>query len=239
MLVGSNGLDKTGKSEFWLSAPGPIGCVNLDIGLEGVVEKWVKRNKKVWVLDFNIPPVTPKGTPMTQAEYIQYFSKTRVAYETLISHRDVRTVVVDTGSEWWDLAKLAEFGTITPKVDVRNRFQPLNQLFRSLIRRAYDSDKNLIITHKMKPNYMTTTKPDGSTTDSWDGKSYKKSGFSDDAYLIQVNIEHLYEGGQFGIRILNCRQNMTIAGYEMTQSECNFSTLGTLVFPDTVERDWQ
>lgn len=238
LLVGSQGLDKTGKTEFWLSAPGPIGCINLDIGLEGVVEKWTKRGKKVWVATYNIPPVGANGKPLTQNDYIQFFLKTRAAYEGMLTNKDIRTVVVDTGSDWWELAKLAEFGKVNPAVDIKQAYQALNQLFRSLIRRAYDTDKNLIITHKMKEKYTSKVGANGKAIDSWDGSSYKKVGFGEDHYLIQVNVEHTFRDGQFGIKILNCRHDMSLAGYEMAGEECNFTGLGQLIYPDSKAEDW-
>lgn len=239
LLIGSQGLDKTGKSHFWLSAPGPIGCINLDIGLEGVVEKWIKRGKKVWVASFNIPPINAQGKPLGQADYVPIFKKTQAAYEAMLSNKEIRTVVVDTGSDWWDLAKLAEFGSVSPRVDVKQAYQALNQLFRSLIRRAYDTDKNLVITHKMKEKYTRTTDSSGKSSDSWDGKSYKRVGFGEDNYLIQVNIENTYRNNQFGITILNCRQDMGLAGMELEGEDCSFAALGQMIYPETTAKDWE
>lgn len=238
LLVGTQGLDKTGKTHFWCSAPDPIGVINLDIGLEGVVEKWIAKGKRIWTMDVNIPPITDEGKQVAQVEYIKYFVKTRSAFEGMLKSKEIRTVVIDSGSDWWDLAKLAEFGKINPAVDVKQAYQGLNQLFRSLIRRAYETDKNLIITHKMKEKYSRTTSSSGQSFDSWDGKSYKRTGFGEDNYLIQVNIEHYHQGGAFGIRVINCRQDMGLAGMELGQDDCSFLTLAQMIYPETKEKDW-
>lgn len=231
LIIGSQGLDKTGKTEFIFSAPGPIVGVNLDIGMEGVAEKWVKK-KKIWVYNFNVPPIS------SQKSFIDIFNRTRGAFESAITNKDARTVFVDTATEWWELARLAEFGQLAPAVDIKRAYGPLNQLFRGLIRMAYDTDKNLILTHKLKEQWATITE-NGKPKDSWDGSSYKRAGFGESGYLIQVNIEHFHRDGQFGMKVINCRQNMNIAGMEFGQDGCSFTDLATSVFDDTTAKDWE
>jgi len=90
----------------------------------------------------------------------------------------------------------------------------------------------------MKEKYTRKTGSDGKISDSWDGESYKRTGFGEDGYLIQVNLEHCYKDGHFGIRILNCRQNMSLTGYEFQDGECTFTNLGVCVYEGTTEADW-
>lgn len=235
MLVGSQGLERTGKTNFWLTAPDPIAGVNMDIGLEGVVEKWSKK-KKIWVASFNIPPIT------NQKSYIDYFKRVEAAYHGAVEHKDVRTVVVDTGDELWELMRLAEFGQLNPAADIKRAYPPLNQLYRGLIRMAYDSGKNMVVTHKVKELWTSKEVSRGgsvSTVDSWDGKSYRRAGFGDSDYLIQVNLEHYRRDGKFGMRITNSRQSMAVAGYEFEEDECTFQNLGVTIFDGTTMDDWR
>ena len=134
-----------------------------DIGMEGVAEKWVKK-KKIWVYNFNVPPIS------SQKSFIDIFNRTRGAFESAITNKDARTVFVDTATEWWELARLAEFGQLAPAVDIKRAYGPLNQLFRGLIRMAYDTDKNLILTHKLKEQWATITE-NGKPKDSWNSRA--------------------------------------------------------------------
>lgn len=228
LLVSSEGKEKTGKSEFWMSAPGPIAGINLDTGTEGVIEKWAKK-KNIWMLNFNIPPVSPNN----RQEYISMWAKSKAAYDKALAHPDVRTVVVDTNSDWWELARLSEFGSLSPAVDVKRAYPPLNMMFRSIIRNAYDTNKNLILTHKVsevwKKNAAGQDAPSG---------DFERTGFKEDGYLIQVNIVHKYEDGEFKMEVKNCRQNMDLAGFEFTGKECSFPDLAAMVFGNNPS-DWK
>lgn len=235
MLISSQGLEKSGKTEFALSAPGPIAIINMDDGLEGVVEKWVKK-KRLWIAHFPIPPMGDKNT------YLAIWRRTEDAFMKALANKDVRTIMIDTGSDWWELCRLAEFGALSPAVDIKRAYGPLNQKFRSFIKAAYQTDKNLIMTHKMKELYtvkQVVVNGQMKNQDSWDGESYKRTGFGENNFLIQVNLEHRYRGGKFETEIINCRQDMSIAGYVMDQKESNFQTLGTMVFEGTSKEDWQ
>lgn len=233
ILIASQGLDKCGKSNFWMTAPGPIAGINLDIGLEGVIHKHSKK-KSVWVMTLNIPvsPTTKRPT------YEDYWKRSEQAYMTALHHKDVRTVVVDDGTNWWELMRLAEFGTTSPReASGQLAYGPINQLWRSLIREAYNTDKNLIITHKVKEVWTSTKGAGGKQERSWDGETYQRAGFNEQGYLIQANIEHFRRDGEFGIRVLNCRQNMSLAGYEFGEDECDFPTLASTVFGND-KKDW-
>lgn len=234
LLIASQGRDKSGKTEFGFTAPSPIAVISMDIGLEGVVEKWVKRGKKIWVAHFNVPPV------VNQSEYLGVFNRTRDAYYKAISHKDVRTVLVDTGTDWWELARLAEFGQLSPAADIKRAYAPLNQLFRSLLKMGFDTNKSIIITHKMKENWTIKQLANGKVQDVADG-TYSRAGFSESEYLVQANIEHRYnrDTGKFEIEILNCRQNMNMTGMTLIGDECTFANVGSLIFEGTSVQDWQ
>lgn len=237
MILGTQGLDKSGKTQFALTAPSPIAIINMDDGLEGVVEKWVKLGKKIWVCQVKVPAIATKDA------YLTSWRKSEDAYIKAFQNKDVRTVFVDTATDWWELIRLAEFGSLTPKGDIRQMYGPLNQKFRSMLRLAHGTDKNLIISHKMKKEYITKTVSENNkavTKDVWEG-NYEKVGFKEDGYIVQANLWHRYNTnkGQFETEITNARQDMTLAGYVMGQDECNFATLGTLLFNGTVEEDWQ
>ena len=182
--------------------------------MEGVAEKWVKK-KKIWVYNFNVPPIS------SQKSFIDIFNRTRGAFESAITNKDARTVFVDTATEWWELARLAEFGQLAPAVDIKRAYGPLNQLFRGLIRMAYDTDKNLILTHKLKEQWATITE-NGKPKDSWDSRATNALDLARAATLSSP-IEHFhiaapwYEG-------YHLPSEHDIAGMgEFGQDECSFT----------------
>ena len=50
MVVALDGLEKMGKTSWALTAPGPIALQNLDIGAEGVIQKF-QSEKQIWLAE--------------------------------------------------------------------------------------------------------------------------------------------------------------------------------------------
>src|SRR5712664_1628954 len=53
IIAASYGEVGTGKTSFWLGAPGPIVVQTLDQGLEGVVERFTA-NKEIYVANYDL-----------------------------------------------------------------------------------------------------------------------------------------------------------------------------------------
>src|SRR3989442_15827804 len=66
VVLSIEGLEKQGKSHLALSAPGPMGIINMDLGLEGVVHKFA-RDKKIYVSSYQLPSTT-RGNAQEVAE---------------------------------------------------------------------------------------------------------------------------------------------------------------------------
>jgi hypothetical protein len=197
--------------------------------LEGVIRKHSK-NKKMWIYTENVPPMMHNHN-----EYKVYWDKVRKAYEAAVNNKDVRTVVVDTGGDMWELMRLAEFGTVTPS----NRsgqlaYASANALYRGLIRMVYESDKNLVMTHKLSKKWETQA--DGSK--AFKGQ-YERDGFGESQFLVQVNVRHLKVDSKFSINIINCRHDPDLDGMDLEGDDCSFKGLGKIVFPGTTDADWK
>lgn len=234
LVVGVEAMEKEGKTTFALTAPDPIAVINMDVGMEGVVDKWVKK-KKVWVATIGYRDVKdPK-------EWVRARDTMEQAYLDALADKDTRTLVMDTGTEVWELERLAEFG----KIDhiKPHHYGPVNARMRDLIKRVYDTGKNLIILHKMKEQYVD---------DKATGRMIR-SGFGDMPYIMQVNVrlwrrskeEKKKKGGEpvkgdltFGLTVLDCRQNAELTGEVLEEPMNDFATLATMVYPDTKEEDW-
>lgn len=220
LIFASNGLEKCGKNHFGLTAPGPIFGQYFDPGgLEGMAEK------------FLVAPLGPK-----EINYASYrFNKRKddqntaqeVKEQFLKDYADAlgwaRTIQWDE-SEFWEVCRFAEFG----RESARGReYGPLNGEYRGLLMDAYDAGVNLQLIQKVKEAWEDD-KPTG---------KMKPTGFTQAQNVVQVNLRHswsLDEG--FQVEIVNCRQNMAIAG---TVADLNFVELAQMVYPDTTEGDWR
>jgi hypothetical protein len=222
LVVSVEGEEKKGKTSFALSSAGPIALLNFDLGLEGVVEKWIKV-KKVWVSEFDYRDAT------SVKQWEEMWEKMKGAYMEALKSPKVRSVVIDTATEAWELLRLARFGKLTQVMP--HHYAIPNAEFRDLIRKAYQHDKNLILVHKMKPEYVG----DKST-----GRLVR-SGYGDTPYLVQLSLK-VYrdpESSAFGVKVLSCRHNGSLEGTEFPEPMNTFPCVAAEVWEGTTAEDWE
>jgi hypothetical protein len=218
LIVSVEAQDKEGKTEFGLSAPKPLCLINQDIGLEGVIEKHVKKKEKIYVADFDYRDAT------SVQEQQKMWENAKKCYLDALKSPEIKTLVWDTATEGWELIRLARFGKLTQVMP--HSYGPVNAEFQDLIRKAYDTDKNVIFLHKLKRQYIND-KPTG---------VMERAGFGNIGYLVQINIRLIREMGEegrgFGMKIINCRYDANLAGQEVWEPMSNFETLFSLIYPE-------
>lgn len=221
LILSLEGQEKMGKTTFALSAPGPIALFDLDIGLEGVLDKVIGK-KEIYVASFDYRDAT------NQQEWLDQWEALKKAYYSALKDKEIRTLVIDTASELWELVRLARFGKLAQVQP--HHYGPVNTEFRDFLRKAYDVNKNLILLHKRKAEYVNNQKTGG----------MERAGFSDIGYLVQVNIIcwRDVEGDGFGLTVKDCRQTPELAGYQMTEPMNTFPFLAAMVLPETSPDDW-
>lgn len=224
IIMSISGLEKQGKTHFSLTAPGPIAFFSTDIGEEGVVGKFTK-DKEIFIM--NIDKIDDDSANQAPAE----FSRFKAAYLAILRGKEVRTIIIDTATEIWELLRMARFGRLTQVMPYM--YGPVNAEYRALIREAYNWDKNLILIHKMKAQYINDKKTG----------EFERSGFSDTGFLVQVNTQiYRYspaDGGEFVLWIKDCRQNPDLAGEEMEGPMANFQMLASSILPDVDIKEWE
>jgi hypothetical protein len=229
IILSVEAREKRGKTNFALTAPDPHAIFDFDTGMEGVVEKFAD-SREIYVGDYR----RNADKLLTQAEWTEIFLKFKMEYQKSLQDPDIRTVTLDTATEAWELLRLHKFGKLSQVMP--NMYGPANDEFRGLIRAAFGSDKNLILLHKMKDEYVASK-----ATPSISNRTgnYIRTGFADTPYLVQMNIrlDRTEEDG-FTCEILDCRQNPMIAGMVLFNDDITFQNVATLVFPDTSEEDW-
>lgn len=240
MVVAVEGREKDGKTSFAISAPAPIAIFNLDTGLEGVIEK-VAYEKEIIQCEVDYRDATNAN------EWVKMWEHVKKSYYNALNS-NVRTIVMDTASEMWELVRLARFGKLTQVMP--HHYGPVNTEFRDLIRAVYKTDKNLVLLHKLKEEYINDKKT---------GR-YERAGFKDVAYQVQINLRvwrrqgeeeetgrgrknvltaDIAHTGNFGFTIIDCRMDASLAGMEIEEPMNTFSMLGQMVYPETEPEDWE
>jgi len=220
------GLPKHGKSTFALTAPKKIAYMNFDKASE---EDVLMYNASEDILFKNYWPAGHE-----QQDYMDIWDEFAKDYRTLLRADDIRTIVWDTGTELWNVLRMAFLGKLT-KVMPHN-YVEVNSEYRRLLDDAQHSKKNLIIPQKLKAEYV-----EGQTTGN-----YEISGFSESKYVVQVVTQikrELTEGGvpYFVLKVVDSSKNlMDCLNVELSSLDdaCNFQMLGLTVMPETNEEDW-
>jgi hypothetical protein len=231
LIIQVEGHEKTGKTHFALTAPGPIAYFGLDIGDEGVIEKFLAQGKEIITPDdsVRVPNVVEMHVDGPKMDAAPAWEQMKRAFIAACKSPQIRSIVWDTATEVWELIRLARFGKLAQVMPVQ--YGPVNAEMRGLIRIAYDSNKNFIMLHKMKAEYVN---------DKRTGK-YERAGFNDTEYIVQVNLRTIHdpESGEFGIEVINARQNMTLCGQIFMGDLCAFPMLATMIMANTSPGDWE
>lgn len=224
LVVSLAGREKTGKTHFSLTAPSPIIYFNVDIGTEGVVGKFQEQGKQVVIYDVRVPRESASKDVWTNM-WTDFKVKVRKAYEIKSG-----TVVWDTATEVYELARLSHFGRLT---EVKpSDYSVVNNEWRDVLRIAYDSPVNTVFIHKMRAIWRVVP-TSGGRSQLTKTNDFELSGFGDMDYLTQLNLITYREDGDtgpdFSAFIKDCRQEPNVAGQVLRGPMCNFEFLLSLV----------
>ena len=217
LVASVDGMPKTGKTHFALTAPEPIFFINIDIGTEGVVDKFQAEGKRIYLYDVRVPRTASKEI------WVPMWENLKKIFEK-VYQVGAGSVVVDTDTEAYELARLAKFGKLVQVLP--QHYAEVNNEYREVLRLAYDSAMNSIFIHKMKPKYINNARTN----------EYEPSGMSDMEYNVQTNItmyrEDTDEGPEFSAFIKDCRHNPIVNGEWLKGEMCSFEFLLSLIHGD-------
>ena len=240
LIVSVEALEKQGKTHFALTAPGEIAYHNFDVGLEGVIEKF--DTSRIHVADYPRPKmayVAGGETAIAEAAE-QVWGKFVRDQEGALAAPTIRTLVWDTATENYEVLRLARFGKLTQVMP--HHYGPVNSEYREQLRKVYDTDKNLILLHKLGAEWENYTDATGREKGRKTGR-YERKGFNDIGFAVQVIVRSYRDydqpGAPFCLTVLDCRQNPAIIGETLQGELCAFPYLAMLVYPGTSLEDWQ
>lgn len=237
LIVALDGLEKEGKTHFALTAPGPIAYQGLDIGTEGVVEKFIAK-KPIYMAEYGFQVEKGDNQDATMKKAAPVFESFIKDYKEVMlpgfKSGKIRSGIWDTGSDIWGLQRLARLGKLSQVMP--HHYTALNAEYQNLIREVYETSGNLIILHKLKPEWKDNpTTGKGNKTGQ-----FERDGFGGTGFLVQVNATAWREkpNGDFHITVRDCRQNPLVAGLDLAGEMATFPWLATFVYPGTSLEDW-
>jgi hypothetical protein len=245
--------EKVGKTHWAMTAPGPIAVISTDTGTREIVERFIRETGKKIVfcqLTAAAALLDAKRGDAGAGEW----SRAKDAIYSVVGDCGIRTLVIDTATEVWELCRLSAFGKLA-QVKPQHYAIP-NGEFRNLLKYCYEDrpDLNAVWIHKHKKEYKGSIKDD---TSNWTGK-YERSGMADVPFLVDVvveqfkrverddeNLSHLY----FGMRVMDsrlkpeyvvgCEFETEAGGGPGAPDQCSFTTLAMSVWPDTTPEYWR
>lgn len=182
--------EKQGKTRFGLTMPAPIGFLNFDEGDEGLIAQFP--DKEIYKADYPVVDKTGGNLDKVAKAADEVWNKFTKDY--MFALDNFRSVVVDTGTEIWELLRVARFGKLTQVSP--HQYGPVNAEFRNLIKEIFKpkySHVNLCFLNKLGKEYKTTVRPtDGKEISNPTGALVRK-GFGDMGFLVQLNaVAHRY-----------------------------------------------
>lgn len=217
LIVNAEGEEKSGKNHFGFSAPGPIYEHSFDIGNEGVVQKF-QSDKKIYIAEYELATQPGEADARAVAEsadklWQQYLSN----YRDGLASCGNGTTLVDTGTETWELLRLARFGKLTQVMP--HHYGPVNKEMQEMIREGFGHKCNVVFLHKQKDEWENYVDGTGKEKGRKTGRK-TRVGFNDLPFLVQVNVhcervDQQGGGSDFQITVEDCRQNPDLNGVVM------------------------
>lgn len=235
ILISDEGLQKCGKTEFGLSMPDPLFVLNLNLGLAGVIEKHIKEGRTIYVQDIQIPftaALPGAGFTVLSTAAAEKWKTAILSLQEALHDTTVKSIFIDTASELWDLLRIARLGKLTQVMPVQ--YASVNAEFRQLLQVLLCSGKNVVLSHKVKPEYVNDQKTN----------RFERAGFGDVGFDVQVELvssrDLKREGDdQFAITFDDCRANKNLVGTTLYGKDVNFLKVVSLIYPDTKPEDWK
>lgn len=234
LIVCNDAMPKCGKTRFGLTMPGPLAIINLDEGLDSVIQEFQDK-KEIYVSDHrkgvvDIKNMKAGGKSVADAA-AEEWAKVKGAY--MEGLEEARSVLVDTGTEFYELLRLAAFGKLTQVMP--HQYGVVNREMKAMIDLAYDSSANVMFTHRLKREYVD----DKST------KNMIRAGWGDFGYECQVVVRQWKDASEpfpdrFHMMMTDCRipAGSQLEGEDYMGEMVNFPFLASMIFGNDLE-DWQ
>ena len=237
LSIDITGVEGQGKPSLALTAArmGPVGYIDID---QSVDRARVPDGKKMKGRIKTLPVRYSGGVSqeVTKSEAKEAWAALEANVGAAASDW-ASSLILDTGTEAWELLRLAEFGTVTPKGRTDKLYGPVNAKFRQFMRNIYRGHKKHLITiHQMKEEYIDRVGSDGSQVSARTGKM-KEASMKEVPYLSDMCIRVHRKKSEFAATIEMCKLDPSLEGLELEESQLDIANIITVV-PGTGEADW-
>lgn len=245
-----------GKTEFGAGCPDPNSYHSVDPNTEEVLEKW-QDQKKIFLTNYDLPSAAFGDKADIQADAEAVLTEFLDKLKPIIrkeARRMPKTVVIDTATEFFELALLADHGRavqILPEMRTKTNYK-----WKSVINGLKRSGCNVILLHRLRDKYENKTirTRDGAKEErvKIEGE-YEREGFSKTGFLVNVEAFLFHDptrekGEHYGIEIVRCTQRPVLIGKQYWGSvevegeeirAASFEFLATKVYKNTTLGDWR
>lgn len=234
------GLEGQGKSSLalTLSRLGAIGYVDIDQSVDRAHRPPKKQMEKVRRLPlvYAVAPTEEETKRICGEAWVNMERKVRSAAEDW-----AKGIVIDTGTEDWEVIRLGSFGTLTPRAKRMDRlYGPVNAKYRTHLRSVNrQARKHLVTIHQLKDEYIDRKQDDGTYNSVRTGK-HQRAGFKEIGYLADITVRVHRKGDNFAGTIDMCKlapNGPSLEGFELDEDQLDFLTIVCMA-TDTEEGDW-
>jgi hypothetical protein len=190
----SIGGDGSGKSDFCLSAPGPIFVAAFDVNGLGRVRKERKQGKEIRIGRYPKPPVL-KGQTKNQIGDAAMIVWDRFVVEYRLALKNARTILIDREDLAWEMLIRAAFGgqknegSKTGALD----YGPLNEEYVGLIQEAAVAGVNLGLLQGVKNKWVAKLDPAKGKMVNYETGEIIPDGFKKVADHVDITLIHRWD----------------------------------------------
>lgn len=206
----------TGKSHLAATAPGPVGVIDLDLNFDRVIANFPGADFRAIPIRY----VAGHDKEGTQGVCKEAWFKLEAHMEDAVKWAG--STVVDTETEMWELLRLADHGTGSPRGRRMDRlWGPTNATMMRMLRLWKASRTNLITVSLCGDQYKEIVK-DGDKVSTKTGK-FERKGFSRLEYTVDVAVQTLVEDGEFKAEVMLNKFDVNMQGMIVEGEDLSFA----------------
>lgn len=230
----NSGQEKNGKTEWAFSAPAPLAVISFDPGTLRIVNKHAQQGRRI------IPCWMRVDRKDLMSDHQKNWDTVQRAVDAVLSDTSIRSLVIDTGTEMWDLLRLKMFGKLEQVMP--HKYVEANAEMRRFIKGIYDSRLDLITVfpHKVKKEYKSDKKGD---KDIWTG-GYEFAGWNDFPFHADLIIRNFRDdtaedGEPFKVLIKDCGPEAALNNMTFSGPEAKLPALASIMYPEIDPKAWE
>jgi hypothetical protein len=215
MIISLEGVRKTTKSTFGLSAPPKIVFFNFDLGVDRVEPRFRPPEGNVTVIDYGTLAITNKKK---QAAFVQKeWGRLLKEYNDALESKEVMSVVFDTFTAVWELRRLAYLAELNDEAEKKGESPRRNLMpqeyfipntdMKMILTQAKIHDKHLILIHHLKEVYK-----EGKPTGEMEADGFKYTGD-----LADVILQSSKRDGKPVYTVKDCGLTLRAEGLEIEE----------------------